>query len=181
MARELRRRPKHRSSLSGPEDLHEGEGQEQAEGLRSESEEAPRRDHEPGIPARLRTHEGGIFVESGETVQVHVGKAVRVNLVEPEAYTAREFPRGFPWSSPQSSNMRVLSRAPFCPQRIEGQTLPERPAGFRAERPGTAEIQAPLVASWQALNPEAYAETPERLLRLEPLEAFRATVTVLPP
>ena len=124
--------------------------------------------------------EGGVLAGQGHTVEVRVGEAVQVGLVEPEAYTARDFPGGFPWSSPQSSDTRVLSAAPFCPHRIEGSSLPERSAGFRAEHPGTAEIRAPLVTPWQTLNPDAYGETTERRTRLEPLEAFRATVIVLP-
>jgi hypothetical protein len=129
--------------------------------------------------SQAAAHEGcvgieqGLFVGEGKTVHVSVGAVVRVNLVEPEGYLSRGTPpRGFPWSSPRSSNAKVLSRAPYCPHRPFRSSLPESPASFRAMHAGTAEIQAPLVASWRSLSPEA-------LGGLTPPQAFRATVIVM--
>jgi hypothetical protein len=143
-------------------------------------------------PACVPIKEGG-RLKSGETVEVRVGEAVSVGLIEPEGYTEGQratqpgrlveprFAEGFPWAPFRSSDTRVLRSAPFCAHRIEGQTLPTRTAGFRAMHPGTAEIQAPLTPSWQAVNPAAYDATPEHPIRLEPLQGFHITVIVLPP
>lgn len=141
-------------------------------------------------PACVPIKEGGL--KSGETVEVQIGEAVSVGLIEPEGYTEGQratqpgrlveprFAEGFPWAPFRSSDTRVLRSAPFCAHRIEGQTLPTRTAAFRAMHPGTAEIQAPLTPSWQAVNPAAYEATPEDPIRLEPLQGFHVTVIVLP-
>jgi hypothetical protein len=117
-------------------------------------------------PARL------IAPEGGATLTVQVGAVVYVELVEAEEYLSwpagtKPPPRVFPWAAARSSDHRVLERVALCPGR-EVSTLPVMVYAFRALRPGTATLTAPIATAWKRTKPA----------RRRGLHPYRATVIV---
>jgi hypothetical protein len=113
-----------------------------------------------------------IAPESGTTLTVHLGTVVYVELVEAEEYLSwpagtKPPPRVFPWAGARSSDPRVLQRVLLCPSRGIS-TLPVVVYAFRALRPGTATLIAPVAPAWKRAKPA---------LR-RGLHPYRATVIV---
>jgi hypothetical protein len=120
-------------------------------------------------PARLPP---SIAPESGATLTVQVGAVVYVELVEAEEYLSwpagtKPPPRVFPWAAARSSDPRVLERVALCPSRGVF-TLPVVVYAFRALRPGTATLTAPITPAWKRVKPA----------RRRGLHPYRATVIV---
>ena len=87
------------------------------------------------------------LLTSGTRLTVPVGAVVYVVLVEWAQYSGP----GFPWRTPASSHPGVLARVRLC--KLTGaSSLPLTVTGFRAVRPGTATVSAPLTRRWQALK-----------------------------
>lgn len=113
-----------------------------------------------------------ISPQSGATVAVKVGAVVYVELVEAEKYLAwtqgtKPPPRLFPWAAARSSNPRVLRRVALCPSGGLS-TLPIEDYAFRALRPGTATLTAPIATAWKRVKPA----------RRRGLHRYHAIVTV---
>lgn len=113
-----------------------------------------------------------ITPQSGATLSVKVGAVVYVELVEPEKYQswpadATPPPRSFPWAAARSSEPSVLRRVALCPSR-GASTLPIADYAFRALRPGTAVLTAPVANVWKHAIPA----------RRRGLHPYRATVIV---
>jgi hypothetical protein len=111
--------------------------------------------------------------ESGATVTVKVGAVVYVELVEAEMYMSwtpgtKPPPRFFPWGTARSSDPRVLRRVALCPSGGPSPTLPIEDYAFRALRPGTATLTAPIVSAWKRVKPA----------RRRGLHPYHATVNV---
>jgi hypothetical protein len=120
-------------------------------------------------PARLPS---SIAPKGGATLTVQVGAVVYVELVEAEEYLSwpagtEPPPRVFPWTAARSSDTRVLERVALCPSR-EMFTLPVVVYAFRALRPGTATLTAPIAPAWKRAKPA----------RRRGLHPYRATVIV---
>jgi hypothetical protein len=110
--------------------------------------------------------------EGGATLTVQVGAVVYVELVEAEKYLSwpagtKPPPRAFPWAAAHSSDSHVLERVALCPSR-EMSTLPVVVYAFRALRPGTATLTAPIAPAWKRVKPA----------RRRGLHPYRATVVV---
>jgi hypothetical protein len=99
----------------------------------------------------------GVAPQSGATVTVNVGAVVYVELVEAEKYLSwtagtKPPPPVFPWAGARSSNPDVLRAVALCPNRRLS-TLPVALYAFRTLRPGTATLEAPIVAAWRRVSP----------------------------
>jgi hypothetical protein len=113
-----------------------------------------------------------IAPENGATLTVEVGTVVYVELVEAEKYLSwrtgtKPPPRVFPWAAARSSDPSVLQRMALCPSRAVS-TLPIVAYAFRALRPGTATLTAPIAPAWKRV----------KLARRRGLHPYRATVIV---
>ncbi len=120
-------------------------------------------------PARLPP---SIAPEGGATLTVQLGAVVYVELVEAEKYLSwpagtKPPPRVFPWAATRSSDPRVLERVALCPSR-RMYTLPVAVYAFRALRPGTATLTAPIAPAWKRAKPS----------RRRGLHPYRAAVIV---
>lgn len=120
-------------------------------------------------PARLPP---SIAPEGGATLTVQVGAVVYVELVEAEEYLSwpagtKPPPRVFPWAAARSSDPHVLERVALCPSRGVF-TLPVVVYAFRALRPGTVTLTAPIAPAWKRAKPA----------RRRGLHPYRATVIV---
>jgi hypothetical protein len=120
-------------------------------------------------PARLPP---SIAPGGGATLTVQVGTVIYVVLVEAEKYLSwpagtKPPPRVFPWAAARSSQRRVLEHAALCASR-EVSTLPVVVYAFRALRPGTATLTAPIAPAWRRATPA----------RRRGLHPYRATVIV---
>lgn len=120
-------------------------------------------------PARLPP---SIAPKSGATLTVRKADIVYVELVEPEKYLswrpgAKPPPRVFPWGAARSSDPSVLARVALCPSKGVS-TLPVEVYAFRALRPGTATLTAPVAPAWKRTKPA----------RHRGLHPYRATVIV---
>ena len=96
---------------------------------------------------------GGTTAGAGKAVRVSVGDVVWVVLVEAELPNTRTeiYPQSFPWKVARSSDISVLRAVRLCPQ-TGASSLANEVYGFRAEKPGGAEISAPLVTAWRRTN-----------------------------
>lgn len=113
-----------------------------------------------------------IAPKGGATLTVRLGSVVYVELVEAEEYLSwsagtKPPPRVFPWAVARSSDPRVLQRVVLCPSRGIS-TLPVVVYAFRALRPGTARLIAPVAPAWKRAKPA----------RRRGLHPYHATVTV---
>lgn len=84
-----------------------------------------------------------------EVTTTDVGALVYVPLIEPENYTGRGFPRGFPWTPPVSSNPGVLKPVAVCQKGLVF-SLPVEAFAFRAVRPGMATVSTSLAGQWRS-------------------------------
>jgi hypothetical protein len=103
------------------------------------------------------TFSPSIAPESGATLTVKVGAVVYVELVEAEKYLSwptgtKPPPRVFPWAAAHSSDPSLLRHVALCPSR-EVSTLPIVVYAFRALRPGTATLTAPIATAWKRVEP----------------------------
>lgn len=113
-----------------------------------------------------------IAPQSGAKLTVQAGTVVYVELVEAEMYLpwspgTKPPPRAFPWGTAHSSDPSVLRRVALCPSE-QVSTLPVVAYAFRALRPGTATLAAPIVPAWRRTKPA----------RRHGLRPYRATVIV---
>jgi hypothetical protein len=118
------------------------------------------------------TFSPSIAPENGATLTVKVGAVVYVELVEAEKYLSwptgtKPPPRVFPWAAARSSDPSVLQRMALCPSSTVS-TLPIVVYAFRALRPGTARLTAPIDPAWKRV----------KLARRRGLHPYRATVIV---
>jgi hypothetical protein len=127
---------------------------------------SPRRSTRPSARGCApRNIPAGRSLASGRTLVIRSGVVVYVALVEPEKYASEPYPQSFPWLEPSSSNSRVLTSIPLC-GHINVSSLPLTVTAFRAGRPGSATLLAPLAPAWRSKH-AGFA-------------AFRASVTVRP-
>ena len=102
---------------------------------------------------------------NGATIRVPVGAVVYVVLILPDKYTGNGYPLGFPWQTTRSSDAAVLAHVALCPTQGFA-SLESVVSAFRAERPGTARLVAPLTMPWRSARTR--------------LHAYRARVEVVP-
>jgi hypothetical protein len=112
---------------------------------------------------------------SGATLKVKVGALVYVALVRGKPDSSwlpgeRPPPTVFPWTAARSSNRAVLRPVAVCPSRYRT-SPPVRLYAFRAVRPGTATLTAPVATAWTRYKPA-------RRRVLMTVAPYRSTVTV---
>jgi len=123
--------------------------------------------HSPPLACANPNSGGG---GSPDTTRARVGQTVYVALVEPEGAMAAG--HGFPWARASSSDARVLSPYRVCDTGIY--SLPVVWYAFKALRPGSARLSAPLTAAFQAAQRSPRRRGAPRVT----LHGYSRTVTV---
>ena len=90
-----------------------------------------------------------IRVWTSQSITVHVGRFVGLEVIEPEAYTSTN---GFPWTEPRTEGQRVLVPAQEC-GRTAPASLPLAVYYFRAIAAGTERVTVPLSPTWLRRGP----------------------------
>lgn len=90
-----------------------------------------------------------IRVWTSQSISVHVGRFVGLEVIEPEAYTSTT---GFPWARPRTAGQRVLIPAQEC-GRTPPASLPLAVYYFRAMATGTETVTVPLSRTWSRRAP----------------------------